>query len=530
MGINRVFSKQIFLLLGLMFLFIACGLYVITRGCAFLFYVLFLCGLILFVVGMIRSSMGRSKRISMALVKKCVHIFFLIVATLFVMIGLNYWAQKNDIRWDVTKLKQHTLTRQTVQVLDSLDKDVNITVILKGIPPKYIEDFLREYARLSNGRIHFDIIDPLVDLGHVAQFGQIIDSNQKRIIVQSGQEKQEFDFTREALDEEVVSNAIVRVTRPVRQVYFLTGHGERPLLKEKESGLSIFASLLVANNFMVKEIVIGSRDQLPKDCDLLVVAGPTDDLSADETATIKKYLRAGGDALLLVEHTVITTQDKPLTEEEKRKNPSLNEIIQDWGLIVLRDIVVDTVSHASGDVGSPATRNYMSHRAIVDQLDYTFYIRPRSIKILEDRRPNVKIAPLVLTASSENLSWGETDRMLRIKYDKGIDFPGPVPFSFVAWEPKSAEKHSDTRLIIMTDVDFISNAYIGHYSNAEMGLNMVRWLSELDYKLFLPEKSLMKVEQLYLTSLQKRVVLMCLMLVPFAIIVFGLMQGTHYHK
>jgi len=178
--------------------------------------------------------------------------------------------------------------------------------------------------------------------------------------------------------------------------------------------------------------MLGVEEKVPEDCDVLIVAGPRNPLIEEEEEIIKEYLENGGDAFFLIENTPITTPDKPLTEEEKRKNPSLNNILNHWGIKIADDIVVDLANHIGQDVGCPATRNYPPHKAIIKDLDYTFYIRPRSISILENRRKSIKVAPVVLTASDES-SWGETDRTLNVKFDKGVDVPGPVPIAFAIW-------------------------------------------------------------------------------------------------
>ena len=302
--------------------------------------------------------------------------------------------------------------------------------------------------------------------------------------------------------------------------------------------------------------MLGIEDEIPEDCDVLIVAGPHDFLTEKEKTTIEEYLEMGGDALFLIEHIIVTTPDNPLLEEEKDKNPSLNNILNKWGINIGNDIVVDLSSHASGDAGSPATRNYMPHKALIKNLDYTFYVRPRSISVLEDRRKSIKIAPIVFTASKEK-SWAETDRTLQIQFNEALDIPGPVPIAFVIWDPKSQasqersspdsddpvktdsgahlkqdagkEKISDTRIIVFTDADFLTNVFINQYSNAEMGLNIINWLSEMDYQVFLDQKEI-KIERLDLTSKQKRVIIMILFLMPLLVGTAGIMTWLRQKK
>jgi ABC-type uncharacterized transport system involved in gliding motility auxiliary subunit len=271
-------------------------------------------------------------------------------------------------------------------------------------------------------------------------------------------------------------------------------------------------------------LMLGVSQSIPIDCDVLIIAGPKTQLSQNEETIINDYLTNGGDALFLIEHTLVTTPDKPLSAEQLQKNPSLNTILNQWGLDVQSDIVVDLTNHIGDDVGSPATKNYQRHKALTEGLDYTFYVRPRSIRILPQRRASIKHAVIASTASTEN-SWAETNRTLDIQFDPSTDTAGPVAFSYVVIEQKNealqSHKSSDTRIIVFTDADFLSNVFIEQYSNAQMGLNLVNWLAELDYKIFLSVKET-KVERLDLTSKQKRQVIVILFLLPFFLVIAGL--------
>ena len=135
--------------------------------------------------------------------------------------------------------------------------------------------------------------------------------------------------------------------------------------------------------------------------------------------------------------------------------------------------------------------------------------------MLKERRPSIKLAPIVMTTSKEK-SWGETNRNLDVRFDAELDTPGPVPISYVIFEEKKADELSDTRIIVFTDADFLTNAYLNQYSNAAMGLNLVNWLSELDYRVFLDQKEI-KVERLDLTSKQIRMVASILFLISLLI-------------
>lgn len=476
--------------------------------------VLFLTGALLLLFCLIHKIKSKSKHGNLGVYQWRRTSFLSVITLLSIicLVGVNYASLKSPYRWDVTRYDQHTLSQATVDFIKGIEKPIELVVFYVGLPPQYLEDLLKEYERVSDGKITVKVTDPIEDISYAAKFGNVISGKERKLIAVAGGERKDVDFSDSPLSEEQVTNALVRVARETRKVYFLTGHGEYSTTSEDNEGMSQFADLLNANNMSASDLMLGITNKIPDDCDVLIVAGPRSNLSNGEIALIQRYLERGGDALFLIENTVITSPDVALTAEQRDKNPSLNGLLNGWGIHVGSDIVVDLASHVGGDVGSPATRNYIDHEAITRGLDYTFYVRPRSISVLENRRSTIKLAPIALTATKEK-SWAETNRNLNVNYDVGVDFPGPVPISYLAWEEKENGDESDTRLITFTDADFLSNAYLSQYSNSAMGINVVNWLSELDYTV-LADNRIAEVERLDLTSKQKRLIAALLFLMP----------------
>jgi ABC-type uncharacterized transport system involved in gliding motility auxiliary subunit len=466
--------------------------------------------------------------------KKMLLVFTMVIGSLLFLSLSHYAANSNNARWDVTQNKQHTLTQNTVNFISRLNEKVELTALYVGLPPKYLQDLFNEYERLSGGLISTQIIDPIDNISVAAKFGNVVNGSERKVIVQSSNGRKDVDFSDDALTEEKLTNAIARASSPARKVYFLVGHGEYSLSNEDNVGLSTFKQLLTDNNITSEPLMLGITQAIPADCDVLVIAGARTALTKQEDSLIIDYLSAGGDALFLIENTLVTTPDKPLTTEQLQLNPSLNSLVNHWGLNVNSDIVVDLTNHVGDDVGSPATKNYQQHKAITEGLDYTFYVRPRSIEILAQRRANIKLAAIAST-TSKTQSWAESNRNLAIEYNQETDTAGPVAISYVVLEEHKAKENktliespyatvkpiSDTRLIIFTDADFLTNVYINQYSNAQMGLNVVNWLAELDYQTFLNTKAV-KVERLDLTSQQKRQVVVILFFTIFFFVIAGI--------
>lgn len=161
-------------------------------------------------------------------------------------------------------------------------------------------------------------------------------------------------------------------------------------------------------------------------------------------------------------------------------------------------------------------------------LDYTFYVRPRSISLAPERSDTIKVAPLVLTSSNTN-SWAETNKHLIVKFDEGEDIQGPITIAAVIWEPTNEKKITDTRLIVFTDTDFMSNNFLNQYSNADLILNAIRWLSKSTDIIHINEKKI-EVPRLDLTSKQKRIIIVILCLMPLIIVLIGGIQWLKGHS
>lgn len=445
--------------------------------------------------------------------------FGLSLIAVVLLVLVNFLAYKLPWRWDLTKNSQHTLSENTIDILNSLDREVELTAFYVGIPPKYLSDLLHEFERNSNGKMKTEIIDQIVQIGYAAQFGKVISATEQKVIVRSGGKKgarKDIDFTEEFLSEDLLINAIIQVTRQERTFYFLAGHEEYDILDTEANGFSQLAARLAENHVVSKKLMLAMTGEVPADCDVLVIAGPQTLLSKKEEDLIQKYLERGGDALFLVENVIVTTSDKPLTAAQKKRKPSMNGILNQWGLKIGDDVVIDTANHVGSDAGSPATKNYTEHEAVTQDLDYSFFVRPRSITVIEGRRESLRLASIVST-ESKDASWGETDRTLNIKFTPGEDVPGPVAIGVVAMEEKTGDETSDTRIIVFTDADFLSNAFLEQYSHAKLGLNILNWLSEADYQAFMGETQFTEVQRLDLTSKQKRIIILILLLMPLLI-------------
>ena len=101
--------------------------------------------------------------------------------------------------------------------------------------------------------------------------------------------------------EQLFTSAILGVSdqKPFK-AYFLQGHGEhRPENEDDSMGYFKFARVLQEKNISVEPLSLLTND-VPADCQLLIIAGPRHTLSPHELETLDDYLNQGGRAFILL--------------------------------------------------------------------------------------------------------------------------------------------------------------------------------------------------------------------------------------
>lgn len=90
------------------------------------------------------------------------------------------------------------------------------------------------------------------------------------------------------------------------RIYFSESNGEASRFDRSENGLSRFAGLLQRYGATLN--TLEWRNGIPADADLVIIAGPPNDLDAQQTARLWVYLQNGGKLLLLAEPSTNTNR------------------------------------------------------------------------------------------------------------------------------------------------------------------------------------------------------------------------------
>ncbi len=228
------------------------------------------------------------------------------------------------------------------------------------------------------------------------------------------------------------------------RAYFLQGHGEPSLEDTSQTGYLKFASILRENFIDVQPLELRGDREVPADCDLLIIAGPTAELSPLELQKIDKYITQGGRLFVMFNNFASIKQPT-----------GLEPILQRWGVNAIPDIVRDMDNTTSTSGTDVAVRRFSQH-PIVNPLTQSALqmILPRPVMKVDWKNPPSD-APQV-----DELAFSGDNSTL-------VGDPAAPPRNYplmAAVEQKNtggvASSRGSTRIVVVGDSLFLDNTVI----------------------------------------------------------------------
>ncbi len=418
---------------------------------------------------------------------------FLLAIIVVLIVGfLNAILYRHYLRWDLTEQKLFSLSDSTLKELDHLEKLIEekkkagekdpfevIAFVNSEAPQKRdVEELLEEYAYYAKG-FKYRVVDPdknptLAEKYKVKSYNiAVVRFGSKTIQVRD-------------INENNLTNGIIKVTRAgTVKICFVAGHGEVDLTgQDQRRSMTEAKKALDAQGFKVKTIHLASYEKiedLKKDCNVVVVAGPQGPLLESELKLLDEYLNTGGKAMFMLDPNAPTR---------------LGSVLQKWGIQVDDTYVVD-LNALSQVIGSgpvtPLGVQYDRFHEITKGFQYmTFFPLARSLSKTSKTPEKVSVTELVKTGGS---AWADFDFVEELQKDKphftpGRDRKGPITLAMAAeGNPAGTPKgttETKTRIVVVGDSDFATDNYFSSevegksvvQPNGDLFLNMVNWLAE----------------------------------------------------
>ncbi len=460
-----------------------------------------------------------------------------VLAMLALVVMANYLSSRHFVRLHLANDARFELSPLTRQLLRTLTNEVQVIVFFEPDPQETlysaVKTLIAEY-QLASPMLKVEFVDYRTSPARAVQIKDqynltttenpdlVIFEAQGRYRVVYEHELSDYDLSgimkgepaRRSVfkGEQLFTSAIIGVSEsaPVR-AYFLEGHGEHdPASDDGTLGYAGFAQLLREKNIELFGISLATN-QIPADCQLLVVAGPRYPIPAAELDRIREYLAGGGRALVLLSN--------PLRPNVRKSG--LETLLAEWNVAVGDDVVVDQGQTQSAAAEVLFTSRF-AHHPVVKPLHRgrLSLVTPRSVRPRGDgaKSDGIKVDELVFTS----------ERGRSVTSAAGASQPGAegVVGLAVAVEKGTitgvGPDRGSTRMIVVGESIFLANTLLGWEANRDFGSLAVNWLVDRSQLLEVGPRPFHEY-RVNLTPAQMRAIRWLLLVVfPGAVMLVGL--------
>jgi len=431
---------------------------------------------------------------------------FSAVVFLGICIVVYAFADHRDKSWDLTREGRRDLSPQTVQVLQTLDRDVRVIAFFSQVDDELViiardktRRFLDQCRKYTN-HLKIEFWDPQVDVARLQALGVSHVSTQGSVVLTCGANQRVITLTGGSprLEERDFTNALINVARKSRpKIGFLTGHGERSIDDPNQTnGGSLIKQMLEAESYEAERMAIRiTHAEVPPEYDAVVINGlgidgAQSDLHPEEIRALDAYLDRGGRLLVL------------LDSWRKMVTGAAAEQLVPWlerrlGIVVGSDMAVSAETkwniEMSADVTpfdeTPNETPFLgcfngSHPVTKNFEQKMVFSVARTVSAAKEPPENAVVTELLRTTPN---FYAETDIATLVSAGKAVQAPdersGPLSLAAAAtvktdFALNDSGQTRDARVVVVGNSAFASNAQIGLPGNFNFMLNTFAWLTE----------------------------------------------------
>ncbi|SCW70302.1 ABC-type uncharacterized transport system involved in gliding motility, auxiliary component [Paenibacillus tianmuensis] len=417
---------------------------------------------------------------------------------------------------DLTQNKKFTLSDQTTQTLQVLDKDVRIISLTSDQTDPYIKrqvvDLVQEYKK-RNGKITLDEYDLIKQPAIAKQYevdpsGTLVveSGTQKKTIYYydmflPGQQPGQYSFS----GEEKLTQALVNLnSKEKSKVYFLSGHNEIPL-----SRMNLWRSGLEGENYEVKDLNLLREGKIPDDASTLFIIGPENDVSDKEAELIKTYLNGKGKLYLAL----------GFNKDMETNWKNIDGIMAAYGIKDQHAVAIEPKQSMLYD---PLTiiPEYGSH-TITSKLQQYNLLTMMTLAVPLNADQPVADFPATSILKTTNQAYGETDLKTLANSSRSTmeanDVKGPLNLGYVV-----EDKDKKPKAVVLGGSTLFDDRVIAQQGNRDFALNTVGWLQEQQNQVTIRPREGDAIQTAMLTAGQGNMIFYGTVLVfPFLFLIAG---------
>ena len=473
------------------------------------------------------TQLGKKRRRKiglLALISTIVVIAAVIAANYFV----DYVAERFVLEIDMTSESEYEISEETVQLLQTMDEKITITVLcdetdyLNDTDLRRLPKVFQRYAQISGGMVEVKYINAVSNPAIFNQYNDLGDLSTGDIIIESEKRYKSMDpynlleYTTDSEDsstayltglraEQRLTSAILYVTaNKVPKAAYTTGHQENVNLEEMDS-------LLTSSNYDVTTLSIMQEGEIPADVDMLIISQPKGDFTPEEIDAMEEFMNAGGRMI------VTYASDTPALT-------NLEEWFSEWGIEYENQMVYDTERCFAGYNAYilPVVEKVDGLTDNLDSKSYNIIPGARSIKTLwenDDWRGTQVLMSTSNTAyakelSSETSSYEKTDN----------DASGPYNVGVMAYQSTYHNLEPTFAYIMFLNAGFVSDTTLEStsFQNKDYFLAALNFMSDDSEAVVIESKDLTTTQLVVPGSVKNVLYYVLIFIIPGLCLICGL--------
>ena len=367
---------------------------------------------------------------------------------------------------DVSDNKIYEITDTSREMLKSLDKEIKFTVFAeKDSTDERIQTFLKKYTGLSD-KIEVEWVDPVLHPSELTEnnmeadgilisceetgkstsvtFDDILVTDEYSYYMTGSSSPTEFD------GEGQFTSAINFVASgETKKLYYTSGHGEQTFS-------SSVTELLEKNNIEGEEVNLLMTNEIPEDCELLMLYAPTADISEEEKERILSYMSEGGKVFIIL-------------GEMEGDAPNLDALLNEYGMQREEGYIADMQRNYQGNyyyIFPEITATGELAEGLSS--DMVLLVNAHGLTMTDAARDTISVTEFMQTSSQAYAVTEETQ-------EEGTYTLGAVATETISSEEEDAEDESsdseeetkESRLTVVSSVSLIDSQLTDNLATLE---------------------------------------------------------------
>ena len=328
------------------------------------------------------AQLGKQRRMKIG-VLALISTIVVIAAVIAVNYFVDYIADRYVLELDMTKESEYEISDETVQLLDTLEEPITITVLCDETDYANDSDLrrlpkvLQRYEQLSHGSVTVKYINAVNNPAILSQYDQLGDLSSGDIIVESAKRYKSMSpydlleyqssnsssssssgsntkyLTGLRAEQRLTSAILYVIANKVPKAAYTIGHQE----SEEHETLD---TLLTSANYDVTTLSLMQEGQVPDDIDMLIISQPQGDFTSEEIDALEEFMNNGGKMIVS-----FASNTPNLT--------NLEEYFEEWGVAYEDKMVYDNERCFAG-TNFYLMPNVNTVEGLTDNLDSKSYV------------------------------------------------------------------------------------------------------------------------------------------------------------